>query len=791
MDKTELRLRLLANGFSPIRNYDKRTFMTGWTSATIDEDEIRSWARKHDSATGIRIENGLAAIDIDVNDEAVVNELAEAIFDIAPQLADERNPLPVRHSGKAKEAWFVRTDEPFTRLHSRRWLRPGENPEEHDTHFVEVFGGAAPRQFGVFGPHTLGDDGTVLRAYQWRDVSLLDVTLDELPVVTKKQFAAIVDAAERIMQDAGWEPVLRSTKGENTGRRIYDLTEDMLFVCDDGMQRDLAGLRDAAADYDGLRCSASWLEGPSAKRTDRCLVSLTRSGHVAIWVSDTGETHTEKSAEPVDYGPEIDRIAEKLKELDERRRRKIKGDDDMLVAAAKMRETHAYCPSMQNAVVPLWASSPDEGVTVTAFRLQHLPNCAEEVGPRGGVRKINPVDVWLSDAARVTVAGIRMRPDQPRPTFEDGGKLYVNCYDPPLHLSAGGDTYGGVAFMEHLLPDREEREWFLDWLAFKLRYPHIPGPAVVMVAHRTFGTGRGTLGVFMGKLFGERYVRSIPFETFTGKTYQSQYNDWQADALMVIVNESSEDTDGGSFKTKRNTYEHLKEIVEPRPVMREINVKRERNYRAISSTSYLIATNHADALPIPEHDRRFCVLTNGGTKPVEWWADINEWMGRKENVAAFYELLKARDLTGYSPFATPPAFAGKLRMVDEAVSDIDRAFSIVLESLPSPFFVAGQIEHLMRQVERTHDIELPRGADIAGIVRRMLRRDMHRVGVRHGHNWMPMIDGKRYAAYARTADDAARGTKADASWLRDQILLNGNPEGGGVVSVLALDKLKR
>src|SRR5690606_37488122 len=139
---------------------------------------------------------------------------------------------------------------------------------------------------------------------------------------------------------------------------------------------------------------------------------------------------------------------------------------------------------------------------ISKFRLEMLRNAAEEVGPRGGRRLINPVDVWLRHERLIVVDGLRMRPDQPRPTFEDNGRRYVNCYDPPLHLSEGGCAQAGVEFLEHLIPDDEERRWFTQWLAFKLRYPHIPGPAVVMVAHKTFGTGRGTLGVLLGKLFG-------------------------------------------------------------------------------------------------------------------------------------------------------------------------------------------------------------------------------------------------------------------------------------------------
>lgn len=784
-----LRRTLLANGYSPIPNRDKRTFHKGWPNMEITDEVIGEWSRRslRDSATGLRVENGLMVIDLDINDKAVVDEIANRILDICPQLDDPDAPLLVRHGKGAKEAWFLRTDELFSRIHTRTWVPAGANPDDAPTAFLEAFGGGSSRQFGSFGWHTRPEDDPAGDGilYQWEDLSPADVRLEDLPVVTKAQVFAIADAAEAVLQAHGWEPVARSTKGENDAVRIYDLNDDMEFDCNDDLTRSLDELRDfLKSDPDGeLRCSAAWLEGPQAKRTDRCLVSLTRAGYVAIYETASAVTHVEAAGQPVDYGPQIDRIAEKLQELAERRRLKIKAADDFQTAVAKMLQLYAYCPTQQNDIVPLWSASPDEGKPVAKFRMEMLPNAMEEVGPRGGRRLLNPVDAFLRSERRLTTAGTRMRPDKPRPTFEENGRLYVNCYDPPLHLSEGGDAGTGMEFFEHLIPEPVERNWFLDWLSFKLQYPHIPGPAVVFVAHQTFGTGRGTLGVLLGKLFGEAYVQSVPFNTFTGKTYQSQYNEWLADSLIVTVNESSEDTDGSAFRTKRNTYEHLKEIVEIRPTTRLIFVKRERNFRAPSSTSFIISTNHADALPIPEHDRRFCVIQNGGTKPVEWWEAINLWLEDKANVAALYEALVARGFGAYSPFAPPPSFAGKRRMVEESKSDLDQAYEIALQDIKGKVFTATQVETGVRAAFHTHGLEHP-GGQVGHIVKRILRRDMHRVGERHGHNWFLRIGDKREAIYARTASDAEAFTMADRATVERELRRNGVPSGDTVSTVV-------
>src|SRR5690606_36695232 len=111
-DITQLRLQLLENGFSPICNRDKATYLKGWPSLEITPETIDKWGRRHkrDKATGLRVENGLAVIDIDIDDQELVDALANAILDLVPQLDDEASPLLVRRGGGVKEAWFVRTE---------------------------------------------------------------------------------------------------------------------------------------------------------------------------------------------------------------------------------------------------------------------------------------------------------------------------------------------------------------------------------------------------------------------------------------------------------------------------------------------------------------------------------------------------------------------------------------------------------------------------------------------------------------------------------------------------------
>lgn len=784
-DIERLRLQLLANGYTPIRNRDKRTFMTSWPKVNVTPEEITGWSRySRDRATGIRVENGLAVIDIDIDDPDTVDALANAVFDAVPALADPDVPLLQRRGKGAKEAWFVRTADLFGRIASYAFTRPGETVDD-GVHRIEIFGGGSPRQFGAFGPHTVDDDGTVRVEYAWADASPADTPRDRLPELGKDDFYAVVKAAEGVLRARGWQQVLRSVSGESASQRLYDIVAGMSFDLADGTTATLDELRERARNEDGLRCSAAWLEDGAVNRS-RCLVSLTRSGHVAIWESASDTTHIEIEAQPKDVGADVDRVAEKLRELRDRRRYTIRPGEDAMTTAAKLRESYVYCAASRTPVYPMHATPDTPGISMANFRMLMLTNTDEDIGPRGGRVVINPVDLWMHDERRVAVDMRGVRPDKPSPVFTDeNGLKWQNLYQTPAYLTAeGGSPDGGVALIAHLLPDGDERAWFTQWLAYKFRNPHIPGPAVVMVAHGTYGTGRGTLAKLLGRLFGSAYVRQQSFENVAGRTSQSQYTDWQADSLLTFIAEARDTSamSAEAWTTKHNAYERLKEIVEAAPVARSMIAKGKPSFTATVYNSLIIATNHIDAIVIPANDRRFAILRDGGAGDAAFWDDTHDWMAVDANIAAFGRWLHAVDLEGYSPYVAPPQTVGKSQMVELGRSDLDRAFTDARRALVAPVFTIDQFIARVAQALNENDYAFP--PNWRDVVRKMLPRETHRVGVRDSTNWQVFENSKKYGVY--TFDVEVANMWRERVGLSDTVRLNGPLNGGGPLRALGV-----
>ncbi|MBL4758053.1 MAG: hypothetical protein JKY32_10640 [Rhizobiales bacterium] len=284
----------------------------------------------------------------------------------------------------------------------------------------------------------------------------------------------------------------------------------------------------------------------------------------------------------------------------------------------------------------------------------------------------------------------------------------MNTYRPPnLGAADGGDADGGITLIEQLVPDARERAWFRQWLAYKWKHPHVPGPAVIMVA-RDMGTGRGTFAYFLKLLFGNRYVVNVPFKIFAGLNTQSQFTEWGLNALFAIVNESSATGDMSTYKTKHAVYEHLKEMVEPRPTERNYVIKGEGSVNAVSSMTSMVMTNHSDAIPLPEGDRRFAVLTNGCVRDPEFWNYINEWLGKKANIAAFSQWLEATDLASYDPYAVPLSTVAKEEMSELNKSPLDRLLHDAMAEMDG-YFVPEQVLHKMAEAEMRTKSNLPHG----------------------------------------------------------------------------------
>ena len=272
-DCTAFRLAMLANGFTPLLNDGKRSIEKGWPRQRVTDADVMAWDRSLLATTGLRIDDDLAVIDVDIVEPAIVQALAETLDQSFPDLFARGL---VRHAGGAKEAWIARVDEPFARLASWRWHRGGD-PDSDPKQMVECFGSLATRQFAIDGPR---DRDSV---YHFTDgASPATRRLSELPILPKAAYVGVCNRFDDLASAAGWTAVKERRRGGSDGAtlRIFELDAGTAIDTDvfgEMTVADLERLMRRRRDTGALRCSGAFHD-ETRKRTDSHLINWGRYG---------------------------------------------------------------------------------------------------------------------------------------------------------------------------------------------------------------------------------------------------------------------------------------------------------------------------------------------------------------------------------------------------------------------------------------------------------------------------------------------------------------------------------
>lgn len=688
-----IRRRLLANGFSPLANKHKVCVLKGWPELQIDDTLIDTW--EHALAwrgTGLRLDHNLIAIDVDVDDAEMVNHIFAAMREVAPAIADAL----VRYGRGSKECWVVRIPadaEPVSRIASTAHVKPGQDPTMADApleaHRVEILGSSG-HQIGAFGAHSLNPDGSHAVTYRWMETnSPLDVPFDEVPILTREELRACYIAANGVFAVHGWPRILKIKDGECKPTTLYDLTDDMVFHCNDGGTRNIHELHGFAARDSGSRCSASWLEGPTAINRERCLVGLDRDNVVYIFETGNHVTHKPAAARPIDDATRAERLAERLLERGfDLKELHPEAPAPFEKAVLELHADYAFCAPRQRPCLPLYRDE-ELSTTVANLRLQYAAASYEKTGPKGGTKRVNPVDVWINSPLRLDADGYRFLPDQPRGMVEIEGQPLINSYAPPQHGEpAPGAVEVFLAFLAHLVPDDDPREWLMDRIAHKVQNPLNPGVGVLFYSP-VHGTGRGTLFDMLRGVFGDRNCSNISASQLLGGQSQGQYNDWQQAKVMGFVEEVLQSGDDAASMgwRRRKDYEKLKEHLEPRARMAHVNRKGLPNVDDLICIWMMMATNHDNALPVDPADRRLVVIRGtdeklSGSDTEALLAPFRTGKGFTAGFcAAVYAWAMDREVSGFDVF-TAPDWGGKASMVEANETEFDELATEILNDWP-------------------------------------------------------------------------------------------------------------
>ena len=318
---------------------------------------------------------------------------------------------------------------------------------------------------------------------------------------------------------------------------------------------------------------------------------------------------------------------------------------------------------------------------------------------------------------------------------------YVNTY----HAANWDETEDTPSvFLEHmdyLLPCKDERNLFLNWLAYKIQHPDSRSYAIVMVAEDAQGTGRSWLkDMIENMLQGGVNTATMPQLYGKGTSAEQTYNDWKSECQFICVEESK--NNDMSREDYYNGYETFKLNVDTKVTKSvRINPKFGRTRHEDLYYNVLIFSNHADAMAIKEEDRRICVLENPSQRLDYDYYDRLVYSLQSDEPRRLFWWLMRRDLKNYDHIY-PPMTPAKQRMIFNTRSPSDSIFEWIQDNftpdLVTRATLRGAVVLAARELDDEKNLREPSlMAKILWKKMRTLRPDDPKNGARY------VIDGKQ------------------------------------------------
>lgn len=324
------------------------------------------------------------------------------------------------------------------------------------------------------------------------------------------------------------------------------------------------------------------------------------------------------------------------------------------------------------------------------------PHSVNVMLSNGKEKKVSQTALWRNSKAKVVVHGSTFNASTNARIVEDEGMLKYNLFGMPewgkgAVIQRHVDTF--LNFLTYLVPNADDRQYFISTIAAKAQDMSFRGTAIIMVGERQ-GLGRSTLADMLMTLYGRSNCESIELKDMLG---ESGFNEWRARCFVVV-----EEAKASSGTNKYDTYERLKTYVDPRNGKITINPKYGMKYEVYTQSSFLLLSNHINAVAIPEGDRRFYVMRNALTPATpRYFGQLNAWLAERDTdgqpswARSVYRWLLQQPVSIEELTAPPPVTEAKGDMTSASASNLDFAVQAAIDIWPSIYICSQDIKRVL------------------------------------------------------------------------------------------------
>ena len=734
-------------GYPVLPASGKRILIEGWTAIEINAGQVNYWASNGQANSNVGIRTGddsigvpLTLADIDITDRDVCRVVSESVEATFGATIERRGMAP-------KRGLVYAMDGVWGKLQARL-MAP--NGKEHKVEWL-----ARGQQFIAFGTHP-----DTKKPYTYRDQTLEDVEPWELPVVTESAVRDWMGSVLPGLLPAGWS-VIETGGSSGSSDDVLANYKPRVDLDTDGVRRHLEVLdpdmghdpwvavgmalhhqyggsdegfelwdtwSQGGTKYDASKTKAKWRSFDAAPTRMRVtFASVIKMAH------DSPRWAEREKAEKIEA---VQSWEAKLADCQDQYEvadlcKQIAQDDTLIpidrakladVVKTKLKGYGVNLPIAQvrgmvyrKTVRPaggvpmedwcepyVWCKFEDcfihvptqEAVSVQSFNAHHGRDVKGRWMTPDGFQ-MTAVQVALQEL-QIPVVARRMYLPWALERFSMDGLDYLNTYRPSSVPDAAASWQGSAAVSavtDHLekLIGFDEAKVLIQWMAYCVQNPGRKirwSPLIKGIE----GDGKSLIGEIMSRVMGRPNVRTI-----APKVLLTDFNGYAEGACVGVLEE---------LKMAGHNRHDAANALKPNVTNDTIDIHRKGldPYNIINTMNYIGFTNHGDALPLTDNDRRWWVLfshyTDSDQLPPAGYFDKLFDLIRNHSDELRAWLLDV-DLTGFNPNGRAPDSAAKASMVAAGLHEEDE---IILEVIAAG--VVGVSKDVVSTAHLTNHISM-------------------------------------------------------------------------------------
>jgi hypothetical protein len=314
-----------------------------------------------------------------------------------------------------------------------------------------------------------------------------------------------------------------------------------------------------------------------------------------------------------------------------------------------------------------------------------------DVDGKGKTKKVLRIDQWNKDPNRMIVYSRTNAPGQPAICKNPEGQDCVNIWTPIRHVMPENWQQRARPFVDHvryLVPNDDERERFLNWLAHAEQKPGVrPHTHYLMRTRETQGVGRNWMAEVLFRVWRGQVAPSVDLMGMLA----GGFNGLIAGKIMAVVDELHVEQAGTSL---RKLAQALKG--ELTALVRNVKPKYGREYSEFCCTRWLMFSNHVAALPISETDRRLIIIENPSiVKPADYFTRLYGMLDDQGFIDSVRQFLRDRDIRGFNPGEHAPMTEAKQETIEATTSEYNLTAKEIVSTWESDVILSRDLQTLI------------------------------------------------------------------------------------------------